>query len=104
MTQSAESFIPVSPSVDPAAPKLRQLLVFEFQPATGTYVQVQNEVVAIMDPQTGLVMRPGSAEGQEEIVSLLRALLRVETMILNELGGRESSYEPDDFIREPEEG
>jgi len=103
VTQPAESFIPVSPSVDTTAPKVRQLLVFEFQPATQTYVQVQTEVVALADPLTGLTVRAASEESLDSIALLLRANLRALTAIANELGGRERSYDVDEFYTDAQE-
>ncbi len=101
--QTQESFIGVAPSQTiPGAQNVRQLLVFEFQPATGTYVQVQTEVVVVADPVTGMPAQLATSDQLGDVVGLLRANLRATVTILNEMSAT-TSYTVDEFMREEEE-
>jgi hypothetical protein len=105
MVQPVESFVNTAPSQTmPGATPLRMILDFEFNQATGTYQQVNVEVVAASDPITGLPVRLATAEQMEDLLVTMRALLRCEVAVLNELSGRETKYDIDDFLSQEDEG
>jgi hypothetical protein len=94
---SQESFIAVTPSAAPGAQNVRQLLLFEFQPATNTYVQVEAEVIIAADPMTGLPVQLATSDQMTEVIQLLRGMLKANVELLNVLS-EQTSYDEDDFI------
>lgn len=104
MTQPVENSVYVAPNQTmPGAQPIRQILQLEFNPATGVFTQVNTEVVAAADPMTGLTVRLATSEQMEDVIKLLRANLQAQVALLNELGGRETSYSEDDFMNQTEE-
>jgi hypothetical protein len=85
-----------------AGAQIRQTQTFQYDPATNTYILVNTEVVALSDPATGMTIRPATAEQMNDLLCTMRALLRCETAVLNELSGRETSYDAEDFMNEEE--
>jgi hypothetical protein len=102
----AESAIPTGSATSSSIPQqLRVLTTFEYQPATGTMQQVSSQVVAAMDARTGLPVQLATYDQMEDMLTLLRALLRIEVTILStmEIDGSQSNYTIDEFLREADE-
>jgi hypothetical protein len=105
VTQPVENSVYVAPSQTiPGAVPIRQILTLEFNPATGVFTQVNTEVVAVADPLTSLTVRLATSEQMEDVIKLLRANNRALVALLNELGGRETAWDEDDFLNAAEEG
>ena len=105
MTQPVESSFNTAPSQTmPGATPLRMQLVFEYNQATGTYQQVNVEVVSVDDPATGLPVRLATSEQMEDLLITTRALLRCMVQVANLLGNPERNYELEDFLSQEDEG
>jgi cytochrome c-type biogenesis protein CcmH/NrfG len=104
MTQPVESVVNTAPSQTmPGATPLRMILTFEYNASTGTYQQVNVEVVATADPLTGLPARLATSEQMDDVIKLLRANLQAQVSILNQLGAPETQYDADDFLNHIDE-
>jgi hypothetical protein len=87
-----------------AGSQIRQIVTYEYQPLTNSYVQVSTEVVAVADPLTGMTVRVATAEQMQDAIDLLRALLRCQVETLNRLSEPEGTFAVDDFLSTEEEG
>jgi hypothetical protein len=100
-----ESYVAVAPNQTmPGAQPIRQILTLEWNESLGVFTLVNNEVVAAMDPATGLTVRLATSEQMDDLIKLTRANHRVLIAILNELSGRESTMDEDDLLHSPEDG
>ena len=107
-SQTQETYVAVAPNQTmPGAQPIRQLLCLEYQPDTNSYILVNTEVVAVADPATGLVVRPSTSDAQEDLIAVMKAILKSNVAILNELAGDNpgstSQFSVEDFMREDQE-
>ena len=88
----------------PGAQPIRQILTLEWNESLGVFTLVNNEVVAAMDPATGLTVRLATSEQMDDLLKLMRANHTVLIRILNELSGRETNVDEDDVLNAAEDG